>query len=142
MLSEGFDISSLDPQVAAILGEVPMMAPHQEDELIFVRRVHTLSRNRQREIRQFAAGAATRRKPCDRLDEHSGKIRAEQFGPVRLKSFRATRVDEGLDRRYINRLVRMEITLFKHAVAGELIDVSTVERPKTLEPTQTLLARP
>lgn len=134
-LPDDFELATLDPQVAMMLGQSPMTATNQADQPILVRHVTALYREHVKDKYKHA-GQEKRRNTrlCDQLDKHAGDVPADQFGPVRLKAFRQTLVDEGLARKYVNRLTNCVVTMFKNAVAGELIDVATVERLKTLEP--------
>ncbi|MDV6034396.1 MAG: tyrosine-type recombinase/integrase [Phycisphaera sp. RhM] len=133
-LPEGFTIETLDPQVAAILGASPPLTTHQANEPITVRHVTALFREHVKEkYRNTPQEKHRHEKLCDQLDQHYAGISADEFGPVRLKEFRTMLVNQGLARKYVNRLTNCVIAIFKHAVAGELIDVSTVERLKTLE---------
>ncbi|MCD0459972.1 tyrosine-type recombinase/integrase [Roseiconus lacunae] len=133
-LPAGFELASLDPQVAVILGGIS--APqHQADTTVLVRHVTALYREHINEKYQNAKQEKHRHlRLCDQVDELFADILADQFGPVRLKEFRAMLVNEGLSRKYINRLTNCVVGIFKHAVAGELVEVNVFERLRTLEP--------
>ena len=70
---------------------------------------------------------------CRELDDYFGDVLAEQFGPLKLESFRDLLVASGITRRTINGHIKSVIRIFKYAVSRELIPVSVVETLRTLE---------
>ncbi|KAA5546028.1 tyrosine-type recombinase/integrase [Roseiconus nitratireducens] len=136
-LPDDFDPTSLDAHVALLLGvSAPQAAAtHQTDQPILVRHVTGLFREHIAEKYKNTPSEKSRHdKLCDRLDKQFGDVAAEQFGPVKLKAFRKTLVDEGFARKYVNRLTNCVVAIFRHAVAGELIDATKVAQLKSLEP--------
>ena len=136
-LPEGFDVATLDEQAGLLLGTASpaAAAANQADQPVLVRHVTALFREHTADkYRHAPVEQGRHNRICDHLDAKWGDLRAEQFGPVRLKAFRADRVAEGLARKYCNRLTNCVIAIFKHAVAGELIDFAIVQRLQTLEP--------
>src|SRR6056297_1425887 len=74
------------------------------------------------------------RRICTMLDDGYGNFSAQDFGPVKLREFRDVLVESGNSRKYVNRLTRIVVGLFRHAVSEELIDVDIVKRLETLPP--------
>ena len=136
-LPEGFDAATLNEQAGLLLGAASpaAAAANQADQPVLVRHVTALFREHTADkYRNTPQEKARHDRVCDQLDAKWGDLRAEQFGPVRLKAFRADRVAEGLARKYCNRLANCVVAIFRHAVSGELIDFAIVQRLQTLEP--------
>jgi integrase len=71
---------------------------------------------------------------CDILDDEAKHLEADKFGPRLLQKMRSDWVKSGKTRQYCNRLTNAVVRLFKWAVAQELVDITTHQRLKTLEP--------
>ena len=136
-LPDDFDVASLDEQAAALLGlQSPQAAAsNQADQPILVR--HVTAAFRDHTATKYANTPQEKHRNdrlCDQLDEKFGSLPVEQFGPLKLKEFRADRVAEGLARKYVNRLTNCVVSIFRHAVSCEMVDVSKVAQLETLEP--------
>lgn len=134
-LPEDFDVATLAERAAMLQDKAVATAPRQADQPILVKHITALFRDHAR-AKYVNAPVEQKRheRLCDKLDGKFGDCTAEQFGPVKLKTFRDDLVAEGLARKYVNRLVNCVIAIFKHAVSGELIDIAKVQQLKTLEP--------
>jgi integrase len=62
-----------------------------------------------------------------RLGKHYGRTLAAEFGPLRLKAFRATLVEEKLSRTHVNQSINRVRHVFKWAAENELVSASVVE---------------
>jgi integrase len=139
-LPSDFDQAELDAQAASFF----MASPQPSQQAIqppTVRHVTALFREHVTEkYRNTPQEKHRHERLCDQLDEQFGDVLAVDFGPVRLKAFRDFLVREGssgtkpLARKYVNRLVNCVVAIFRHAVAGELVEVAVVQRIETLEP--------
>lgn len=133
-LPDDFELSSVEARAAVLtgIGDAPAQ---QSDQPILVRHVTALFRAH---IAEKYAGSKAElnrnNKLCDEIDLDFGDILASEFGPVRLKTYRATLVTRGLARNYVNRMVNCVIAIFRHGVSVELVDTSTVDRLRALEP--------
>ena len=136
-LPEGFDAADLDERAATMLGQAApaAVASQQTKQVVLVRHVTALFREHI-ETKYAKTPQEKRRhvRLCDQLDQLFGDVVAEQFGPLRLREFRDSLVKQKLARKYVNRLVNCVIAIFKHAVAGELIDAGKIQQLQTLEP--------
>jgi integrase len=56
-----------------------------------------------------------------------GELPAAEFGPLKLKAFRQSLIDDGLSRNYVNRSTNRVRHVFKWAVGSELVPVRIVE---------------
>lgn len=65
---------------------------------------------------------------------HLYRQATDKFGPRLLHKMRSDWVKSGKKRQYCNRLTNAVVRLFKWATAQELVDISTHQRLKTLEP--------
>ncbi|QDV23039.1 tyrosine-type recombinase/integrase [Aureliella helgolandensis] len=138
-LPEDFDPAELDHKAATLLGVADTPA-QQADQPVQVQHVTALFREHIK-LKYATVPQEMRRheRLCSQLEEQFGEVLAQDFGPVRLKSFREFLIREGnsgkkpLARKYINRLVRCVVGIFRHAVAGELIGIDLVHRLETLE---------
>lgn len=135
-LPEDFDPAVLDEQAACLAGRVSpsIEVSDQSSEPILVRHVTALFREHcKTKYRNTPQEKHRHDRICDQIDDFAGDLPAEQFGPVKLKQFRENLVAEKLARKYVNRLVNCVVTIFRNAVAGELIDVSVVLQMESLE---------
>ena len=135
-LPSGFDLSSLEPQVAALISSLPSEAPQQQaGQPILVRHVTSAYREHLSEkYRAAPKELARRRNRCNEIEATYGDLTVREFGPVRLKEYRDTLVSSGLARTYVNHLTNGIIGIFRHGVSVELVPMSTVDRLRTLEP--------
>ncbi len=86
-LPQGFDLSSLDAQVAVILGHACSLPQQQSKEPVLVRHVTALYRAHVAEKYRNAKEELNRNnKLCDEIDADFGDIVASDFGPVRLRA--------------------------------------------------------
>jgi integrase len=135
-LPDDFELNSVDGAVSALLGGTQASEPIQQaNEPIVVRHITALFRSHVAEKYKNTPQEKHRHERlCDQIDEQFGDVPANDFGPIKLKAFRDGLVKQGLARKYVNRLTNCVVTIFRNAVAGELIDVSRVESLRTLEP--------
>jgi hypothetical protein len=71
---------------------------------------------------------------CDDLDEFSGDCCVDLFGVLKLGAIRRIFIDRGWTRKYINRMVRETLRLFRYAATRELIDASIHTKLSLIEP--------
>lgn len=71
---------------------------------------------------------------CTLLEDEYGDLPADEFGPRKLADVRDLFVASGNCRRYVNEQTRAVVTIFRHAVSRELVDVNVIIRLDTLEP--------
>ncbi|MCU0710422.1 MAG: tyrosine-type recombinase/integrase [Pirellula sp.] len=71
---------------------------------------------------------------CTIVENEAGKLEADKFGPRLLLKMRGDWIKSGKTRQYCNRLANAVIRMFKWAVSQELVDISTHQRLKTVEP--------
>lgn len=71
---------------------------------------------------------------CTVVDDEAGNLEADKFGPRLLLKMRSEWIESGKTRQYCNRLANAVVRMFKWAVSQELVDISTHQRLKTLEP--------
>lgn len=133
-LPDGFDTEQLDRQASLMLGGGAQPA-NQAAQPITVGHVTALFRehikikyaNNKQELDRH-------NRICDKLDERYGEMLASDFGPVKLADYRSWLVDQGLARKYVNRLINCVVAVFRHAVAGELIGPEKITQLQSLEP--------
>lgn len=134
-LPDDFTLSSLDDRVASLMGQATTSASLPAGSPILVKHVTALYRNH---IATKYANTPTEKtrhdRLCDQLDKFASDLTANSFGPVKLAEFRETLVADGLARKYVNRLTNCVVKVFKHAVAGELLERGHTEWLRTLEP--------
>jgi hypothetical protein len=71
---------------------------------------------------------------CTIVDDEAGKLEADKFGPRLLLKMRGDWIKSGKSIQYCNRLANAVVRMFKWAVSQELVDISTHQRLKTVEP--------
>jgi integrase len=136
-LPDGFDAASLDVQAATLLGQLSpqVAAADQAKQPKLVR--HITAAYREHTAEKYANTPQEKHRNdrlCDQLDAKFGDLPIDEFGPLKLKAFRADRIAEGLARKYVNRLTNCVIGVFSHAVSCEMVDIEKVAQLKTLEP--------
>ncbi len=133
-LPESFSMDEIVQRVNLILG-TGLASQYQADEPITVRHV-TASFREFAKIRYVDGSQELPRinRLCDELDEHDGSLEANQFGPLALQRQRDRWVKSGISRRYVNRQVNLVVRIFKRAVSQELVESSTWQRLKSIEP--------
>lgn len=62
-----------------------------------------------------------------RLGKAYGRTLAAEFGPLRLKAFRQSLIDEGLSRGHVNHSINRVRHIFKWAVENELTPAATID---------------
>lgn len=71
---------------------------------------------------------------CTIVDDEAKNLEADKFGPKILQKMRSDWIQSGKSRQYCNRLTNALVRMFKWAVSQELVDISTYQRLKTVEP--------
>lgn len=135
-LPEGFELSELDPHIAALLGPVAILEPqHQEDSPILV--CHLVADYEAYVLKRYAHSEQDRERRLQVtkwLLEHDPELPVEKFGPRKLQAYRE-RLDDGTrSRRYLNRLAGEIRRVFKHGVARELVPPTVLVGLKALAP--------
>ena len=134
-LPDGFDIESLGPQVATLLGPVTLVADHQEDSPVLVS--HLVADYKAYIEKRYADSHQDRERRLQVtswLMEHDSELPVDKFGPRKLHEYRE-RLDDGTrSRRYLNRLTNEIRKVFKHGVARELVPPNVLVGLKALMP--------
>ncbi len=134
-LPDGFDVDSLDGQVAILLGAGAALPTHLADVPITVRQVTAGYRNViKMRYANSSADLDRNLRLCDQLDRQAGDLDADPYGPLKLQELRDGWVQDRKDRRYCNRLTNAVRRIFKWAVSQELIEESTWRRLLAVEP--------
>ncbi len=136
-LPDGFEIESLDPQVAILLGGGspvavnPQKAEPGETEIrVITAGYREFAKTKFAESHQEHDRA---KQICDALDEHYGDWQVKDFGPLALQEQRARWVKSGCSRGYCNRLTAFVCRIFKWAAAQELADERAYNRLKMVD---------
>lgn len=148
-MPEDFSMGDIEPQIQAMLGasQAGLIQEQQDNSPILVSHVTALYREHLKE--KYPNGSQERNRYqqlADHLDSLYGDCLVSDFGPVKLKEFRANLVENGmpgkrvwkkkvvkpLARKYINRLTNSVITMFDYAVAGEIVDIAKVQQLRSL----------
>ena len=135
-LPADFELSSLDPIVSAMLGDMFSMEPtDQGNHPVMVRHITASFRERAK-VRYAESHAELHRmnQVCDALDKHDGDLKASEYGPLALQKQRQRWIDEKLARTYCNRLTNIVVRIWKYAVSQELVDETNWRRLKSVEP--------
>lgn len=133
-LPEGFELSDIDAQVWMMLsGNVEPQ--QQTTKVILVRHVTAAYRDVAK-VRYANSVAELHRinQVCDQLEKHDGDTEADRYGPLKLQSQRQRWVESGCARVYCNRLSNLVVRMFKYAVSQELVNESTWQRLRSVEP--------
>lgn len=134
-MPDGFDVDSLDGQVAILLGAGAALPTHLADVPITVRQVTAGYRNViKMRYANSSADLDRNLRLCDQLDRQAGDLDADPYGPLKLQELRDGWVQDRKDRRYCNRLTNAVRRIFKWAVSQELIEESTWRRLLAVEP--------
>ncbi|MBU6174490.1 MAG: tyrosine-type recombinase/integrase [Planctomycetes bacterium] len=114
---------------------VPVETVNQADEPILVKHVTASYREHIRTIYQSNSIERDRlSRLCDEIDENSGTILADEYGPIALQEQRRKWIESGKSRTYCNRLTNATVRIFKFAVSQELLDASKWQSLKSVEP--------
>jgi integrase len=136
-LPDSFDIRPINALVASLAGGSPIdpISTHQADEPILVKHV-TAAYREYVAVRHKNSPSETSRslQICRILDSECPDLEADKFGPRALLKLRSKWVSDGKSRQYCNRTTNSVFRLFKWAVSAELVNVTTHQRLKTVEP--------
>ncbi|MCO8124348.1 site-specific integrase [Stieleria sp. TO1_6] len=131
---DGFELASLDPQVAMMLGGT-VQPTQQADAPVLVR--HLTASYREVAKTKYAGSHAEKHRieqVCDELDKHDGDLQAIEYGPLKMQQQRQRWITSGKARVYCNRLTNLIIRIWKHAVSQELVTEPEWRRLKAVEP--------